>query len=184
MTRATDLIPGTTMENFKAFETVKLTAEIENLQGGNTVACDNPANCEVSYSWDYTPIWYLMSPSVLYPGIKANLYVNPMKAPNYKVSTDLPIHVKLDGTRLDVSEYIDESTELSNSKVTYIRGTVMNTVRNDEVDLSVWFRGAGNALKNAASADTCNIDGTSCYDVRIMPTINSVSASAGYTSGG
>ena len=92
-----------------------MTAEIENLEAGNTVGCANLPDCDVIFDWDYTPIWYLVSPSVLYPGMKANVYVNPMSAPNYKVSTDMPIHIKLDGTRLDVSEYIDESTELNNS---------------------------------------------------------------------
>ena len=38
-------------------------------------------------------------------------------------------------------------------------------------------------MKNGASADTCLLDG-SCYTMKILPSIQSVSASEGYTSGG
>ena len=183
MPSATDLIPGTSMGDFKSFDSVKMTAEIDNVESGTTVACDNADKCEISYSWEYTPICYHMSPPVVYPGQKTNIYINPMNAPNYKKSDDLPIHIKLDGTRLDMSEYMDEGSKLANSKVQYVRGTVMTEQRNENVDLSVWFRGAGSCLKNAASSDTCDVNGN-CYSQRIMPTVSSVSAAAGYTSGG
>jgi hypothetical protein len=124
-----------------------------------------------------------MSPSVTYPGQKVNIYVNPMEAPNYQSKNDLPIHIKLDGTRLDTTEYMDVGDKLDKGTLQYVRGTVQSRARNSNADLSVWFRGAGSALKNTASADTCNLDG-SCYSVRIMPTVDSVSASAGYTTGG
>ena len=68
MPAATDLVPGTTMDSFKAFDEVAMTADIDNPDTGNTLACANGAKCAVRYSWAYTPTWYHLSPSVLYPG--------------------------------------------------------------------------------------------------------------------
>ena len=112
MPSITDLIAGTTMDQFKPFDEIAMYSEIDDAETGTTLTCANEENCAVRYSWSYTPKWYYVSPSVVYPGCKLNLYVNPMYAPNYKAATDLPIHIKLDGTRLDISEYTDQDTTL------------------------------------------------------------------------
>ena len=175
MPAATDLIPGTTIDNFKAFDSVQMTTQVQNSETGDVLACSDDA-CNLQYSWDYTPIWYYTSPAVTYSGQKMNVYFNPMQTPNYKNSDEVPFEFKLDDQRINVTDTISTSSTLSKNTFQNIRGTVTTKARNQDVDFSVEFSGAGKALKNGASADTCLLDG-SCYTMKILPSIQGVSAS-------
>ena len=57
-------------------------------------------------------------------------------------------------------------------------------MRTHNSNVVSWFHGVGNALKEKNSVQTCNFEGTDCYDVRIMPSITDISATGGYTTGG
>ena len=52
-----------------------------------------------------------MSPPVVYNGLKSSMYINPKKAPNYKMDYRMAVEVRINGTMLDF-EYdlgIDET---------------------------------------------------------------------------
>ena len=57
-----------------------------------------------------TPIWYGMSPPVLYPGQKATLLVNPGGAPWRQLAGTFlrMVDVKLDDVELDMNPFTDE----------------------------------------------------------------------------
>ena len=60
--------------------------------------------------------------------------------------------------------------------------------RTAQSHVTAWFHGAGYAYKEAAAARTClpsaEGDPLDCYDVRIVPAIERISHSIGYTEGG
>jgi hypothetical protein len=188
---------GVSLEELKAFETVATTVEVDPASieptsfeftdevNDNSVSLTCSTNkCGVTYKWAATPIMYRASPQVMYPGMWTSVHVNPRNAPNYKRSNEMPIDIRVDGTSLDHEYIIEDTTTLSKNGYNVLWGTVKNENRNANSDLSVYIRGAGYAYTNPATSKTCLIDGTGCYVTKTVPTVASVSASTGYTSGG
>jgi hypothetical protein len=120
----------------------------------------------------------------MYYGQLANILVNPKLAPKSKRANDLPVHVKIDGFRLDHDGFLDENSKLSNHQYTNIQGLVTSTKRNLDAELTVNFDGIGKGLFNEARATTCDITGKDCYKARTVPSITSINLSTGYTTGG
>ena len=50
--------------------------------------------------------------------------------------------------------------------------------------MEVWFRGTGYALEEKRTSTVCNWDGTDCYNARIYPHIDEISAIGGSAKGG
>lgn len=55
-------------------------------------------------------------------------------------------------------------------------GVVESDERNSAAELSAFFRGAGNALLDEHTLPTCDISGTDCYNLKVMPTVSEVSS--------
>jgi hypothetical protein len=101
MPSAIELIPGASMDDFKTLDELNLITQVENIVEETTLECERKNNCRVRMNWAHTPIIYGARPAVMYYGQLANILVNPRHAPNSKRDSDLPVHVKFDGFRLD-----------------------------------------------------------------------------------
>ena len=92
----------------------------------------------------------------------------------------MAVDIKIDGLSIDFEGY------LGNEETFYsiVEGKVTNRERNKQAEIQLKFRGAGHARNQTATTQTCDIMGTDCYEVRVVPTVLAVSVSSGYTSGG
>lgn len=64
-----------------------------------------------------------------------------------------------------------------------VRGTVHEIKPSSSGDVNMKFR-VGNSLHDDSQMLTCSIDNSTCYKVKVVPVIHSISNSSGYTSGG
>ena len=172
---------------FNAYEIVYFTADV--VTNEHTLKCSWVNGCRVRARWLYTPIWYGMSPPVLYPGQKATLIVDPAGAPWRQFGGTFihMIDIKLDDIELNMSPFMDEEEQqetLGARTINYVEGMVATKTRTRDSHVTAWFHGAGYAYKQELAAKNCNFDGTDCYDVRIMPSITAISTDGGYTTGG
>ena len=173
---------------YNNYHTVTLEAKV--IANGATQTCSSSSNCSIKPTWDYTPIFYGVSPQVLYPGQKVTYIVNPAQAPNHRLdSTFLPyIEVKVDGIQLDMRPYADPESTYPNTLRSWVKNYVpgLNQAHTRCTNSTVvgWIHGAGNAYKEELSSKTCNFDATLCYDAQVMPAISRISSAGGYTSGG
>ena len=98
------------------------------------------------------------------------------------------VDIRFDDHELDRNSITDEEVSsqanLRNWSTEYIDGWITTNIRTTAPNIVAWFHGAGNAYKDELASITCNIDATKCYDAMIMPVIDKVDVSAGYTSGG
>ena len=125
-----------------------------------------------------------MTPSIVYPGMTASVGINPKSAPNYKQANQLPIDLRIDGTSMDLSALYDEDSTLSKNKLQYVTGQVVSEYRNATAEVTAFFRGAGNSMNDTDTIETCAYDGVSCYRLKVMPTVSSVSHTEGFAEGG
>ena len=174
---------GRAYSDFEGFDEINMTLEVTTTTMGETLACGNASNCAVKYSWGYTPVIHYVIPSIVYPGMTGVVAVNPKNAPNYKKSTDLPIDLRIDGTALNLTTYHSASTLPKNS-VSYVYGLVQTELRNATSDVSAFFRGAGYAINDTDTIQTCLYDGATCYRAKVLPTVTSVEPTFGYANGG
>ena len=172
---------GASDADFKGFDAV--TTYMDVVSGEDTLKCATTNNCRVTYRWSYTPMFYYLSPPIMYHGMDVNLYINPTNAPGYKRADQMAADITLDGYRFLTTDYTTDYN-LSKNKLNGLRGTVLSGLRTNEAELDIWFRGAGYAMRNEKSSTTCNWDGTDCYFARIYPQINSISETAGSVHGG
>jgi len=167
-----------------------VTLEAKVIANGATQTCSSSSNCRIQPTWDYTPIFYGVSPQVLYPGQKVTYIVNPAKAPNHRLeSTFLTyIEVNIDDIQMDMRPYADPESTVPNTMTNwvknYIPGRNMATHRNNDSTAVGWIHGAGNAYKLELASKTCNLDASHCYDAQVMAAISSISSQGGYSSGG
>lgn len=134
------------------------------------------------YSWAYTPIIKHVTPSVVYPGMPVSVGVIPKNAANYKKEEELPVDVRIDGQSLNFTETYDVSDTLHKTNVNWATGTVNTDTRNSSAGVTAFFRGAGYAMEDTVSLPTYLYDGSS-YNVKVMPTVSSVSHDYGYAEG-
>jgi hypothetical protein len=145
-------------------------------------------SCNVIYSWSYTPLLWWASHPVIYPGLVISLNVQDKNAykwwsANYDNLGGFIIDVTIDDLSLEFEGFLGEGQSLD-SKGHKVQGRVHNFQKNSIADLKVRFPGAGYAYNMTATTRVCDITGTDCYETRIVPSITSISASAGYTTGG
>ena len=98
----------------------------------------------------------------------------------YKHPKERAVDIKIDGTNIDFEGYLGIEDHFSS----IVHGKVTTRKRNKQAEIEVKFRGAGHAFSQTATTQTCDIMGTDCYEVRVVPTVLAVSASSGYTIGG
>ena len=121
---------------------------------------------------------------MVYPGMPITVAIDPKKASWYKHASQLPIDLRIAGTSVDISDYYDTDTILSSDWLNFVSGTVQTDIRNSAADITAQFRGAGYAMNDTSTIDTCEFDGTTCYHVRVMPSVTAVSHNEGYAQGG
>ena len=123
---------------FNANEWISLFVEVH--AGTKELTCDQSSSanknmCKIIPHWSYTPIWYGLSPPVLYPGQETTLIINPMHARTLRFESDFlsSVEMMLDDIRLFRSPFLDsDGAELENLSwnVNYVHGEVINEVRN------------------------------------------------------
>lgn len=180
---------GITQEQLRYYDliTTELQVDVADEETGEikSYVCDNPdSDCHLRYRWSQTPILWFTSPAVLYNGLKSSIYINAKNAPGYKKDYQMAVDIRLDGTSLDFEYDLGIDDNIAENSNTVVQGIVRNEHRNMDLDYTVRFRGAGFALPNDITSPNCKYDGTDCYLTRMYPSITSISASSGYTSGG
>ena len=72
--------------------------------------CERAAGCRIKPCWTFTPIWYELSPAVVYPGQHVTLIIDPKKAPRHQFDSTFihMIDVKLDDHQIDMRKFMDE----------------------------------------------------------------------------
>ena len=90
---------------------------------------------------------------------------------------------RVDGYTIDFSPFMDESTRFPAITKSQFRGMVGKIGPTNSGTVNVNFR-VGNALQMDNSMTRCDYTNTTCYKVRGVPVINSISQVQGYTSGG
>ena len=132
------MIPGTTIDSFKAFDNVISHVQIDVAADKTTLACGTTSKCEFRYQWSFTPVIYRLQPPVVYPGQTASLVIDPREAPNYKRAADMAIDIKIDGELLDFEDLLGMDDTLSKNRLNYVRGRVTNSKRSKTAPLSAW----------------------------------------------
>lgn len=93
-----------TTEMIKPFWTLSTWLDVQS-GSDSRLACSTTNNCKVVYSWWYTPIWYYLSPPIMYHGMDVNLYMNPTNAPDYKRADQMAADIRLEGIRFLNTDY-------------------------------------------------------------------------------
>ena len=153
----TDLFPELEMQMFKPFSEVKMNLEVDTGKGG-MLTCGSASKCDVKYRWDYTPLWTEMSPKVIIPGMSTTLFVKAERAMEFKRADELPLDWRLDGKAVDMTNYVSGNTVLGRWGTNYVKGRVLNTDRNMDVDVSAMFAGVGKAWKEFEDGRHCTVD--------------------------
>ena len=172
------------MSSFEHLDKVEMNLSVTTTVAGNRLTCSHANHCKVKYEWDFTPIIYYMIPSIVYPGMQASVGIDPKKAPWYKHPSQLPIDLRIDGTSMDLSAIYDSDSTLPTDYMNYVAGTVQTDIRNATASVSAFFRGAGYAMNNTSTIETCAYDDVTCYRVKVMPTVGTISHSEGHAEGG
>ena len=171
------------MELLRPFSSLTTYLEVVNAEGF-TLTCANVKHCRAIFRWDHTPRWKGQAPKVIYPGVTSALFINPQFAQVHKKEAGLAFDWKIDNVAVDFDGMLDFSTKIARMKTSYPWAVIMNEKRTLDADTTVHFNGAGLAYRMAGKGENCDIWETDCYTTRIHPTIKSMSASSGYTTGG
>jgi len=94
---------------------------------------------------------------------------------------DPVVHLKINGTRCDSEGFFDYQTRLPEYSVGGLKTRAGDQLPGNS-EPEARFR-VGNALLRD-SAKHCNFKGDDCWYVKTHPKIDSISADAGYTTGG
>lgn len=115
--------------------------------------------------------------------------INVKNTPNYRKAGQDLIDLRFEGTRVTydsgktdgISEngYMDGLVNGAGARLSFVLNT---EERNTTSAVTAFFRGAGYALQGNAF-DQCLLDGT-CYGVKLMPTVKSLSSNSGFANGG
>jgi len=91
--------------------------------------------------------------------------------------------LKIGGYHADVEGLVDSGTRLSDWQIKSINTRVGNEETSKDAKPEANFTKFGKTfLRN--SARHCNFAGDDCWNVRVHPKIDEISASAGYLAGG
>jgi len=91
-------------------------------------------------------------------------------------------NAKIGNAALDFSDDVNASTVYNNYNWNRARGVVTDQPNSNDSSVSMLWE-SGNALISPG-AKTCSFDNTTCYKVKTVPVIKSVSQTQGYTTGG
>lgn len=175
---------------FNSHHEVWMDLFIKTGNGEESICCSADNKCRIKPNWGYTPISYGVTPNVLWEGKKTTMMLYTGGAPSlqFKGSFIHMIDIRFDDHELDRNSLTDEEVttqqNLRNWRTEYVEGYITTNVRAASPRVVAWFHGAGNAYKDELASITCNIDATKCYDAMIMPVIEKINHSGGYTSGG
>lgn len=132
----------------------------------------------------YTPILYYLNPRVVYDGSEVSFLVDPRSAQNYRLPRDLPfVEARINNSTINFEDFHTEDDSLNAWTKNSVRGTVHEIKPSPSASVNMKFR-VGNSLHDESQMYTCSIDNTTCYKVKVVPVIHSISESSGYTTGG
>ena len=168
------------------------TVSLRNNIGDEILCCPtgSEANCRVKFNWHYTPLYYGMSPNVMYYDQKTTMIVDPRAAPENRLSGSFlhAITMRIDDHEINTNPFTDEEVtdqeNLTSWVRNYVKGYVKTESATSEASVTAWFHGSGNAVDVATESTTCLVDGTTCYDAQILPVIHNIDKTSGFTSGG
>lgn len=95
----------------------------------------------------------------------------------------MAVDIRIDGTSLNFTDY-DEDMNLSKNNYQFIAGMVKTAQRNATSELTAFFRGAGYAMNDTSTIETCLYDGITCYRLKVFPTVSAISDNDGSSKGG
>jgi hypothetical protein len=123
---------------------------------------------------------------VVYPDSDVAFWIDPRRAQERR-STTLPefpwTEVRLNGYGVDFEGFVEEDTTLSAWNKNQVRGRMGAITPNASVDVSFRFR-VGYAQHMDHTLLKCSYDNSTCYKVKAVAKIDSISASEGYKTGG
>ena len=96
----------------------------------------------------------------------------------------MPLDLRIGGTSLDLSALYNSDSKLWANNRNYVTGIVETDIRNATAEVTAFFRGAGYAMNDTSTIETCAYDGVTCYRAKVMPTVSAVSHDEGYGAGG
>ena len=85
------------------------------------------------------------------------------------------VDLRIGGTSLDFEGWYDKKSTLKHNAVEPVTGKVNTEARSASSSVTAFFRGAGYARNDTHTLETCSYDGTDCYSVKVMPTVNTIS---------
>ena len=181
----TSLFNGLSMSSFESYDLISMYVHVTPASTGIPLTCsDRNHNCRVKYGWNYTPIIYHMIPSTVYPGMPAAVAMNAMSCPNYKHEDQMPVDIRIDGTSFNLTDYYDIDSTLSTNSLIYVPGVAQTVQRNATGEVTAFFRGAGYAMNDTSTIETCLFDGVTCYRAKVLPSLTAISHNTGFAEGG
>jgi hypothetical protein len=176
------LMPTADMDVFKNFDSLTMSLDIETAD--QRLDCISASDCNVKYSWSYTPNFWYMAPPNVYYGAQATAVIRPNEAVNGKHSNQLPIDFRIDGTSVEWDEDNFTTDTILGKGTQRIHGIVRTEGWNKNAAVRARFPGTGDAVPFTTTSTHCNFDATDCYFARLLPSIHEISASTGYENGG
>jgi IPT/TIG domain len=153
----------------------------------NTLKCQTASRCYVTLSRSYTPQLYSLVPRVMHHGSEVDWVIDPRSVQEVKNAIELPFTSVTVGKQQmsfdDFSLFMNESSSMDTWTKNWVRSMAYQVEPSASQDVNFKFR-AGNAFQRDASMIQCDITNTTCYKAKVVPVIESVSASSGFTTGG
>ena len=151
----------------------------DGTQQVRTLSCDQyPMNCKVHYNRLYTPILYFVSPQVTFGGSQIAFTLDPRWAQNLRSQTlpEMPfLEVRLNGYGVNFDGYADEFTAYPGFTKTQQQGLMGDILPNASASVDFLWR-AGYSLKLAQTNLRCSYDNQTCYEVKAVARVDSISA--------
>ena len=183
-------LTGLPAEWFTGYHEIWFTLKLRNGIGEEILCCTEEEKCRIKANWFYTPIYYGMSPNVMFYNQKSTLLVDPREVPDLRLPGTFlhSVTPRIDDHELDTNPFTDEEVteqeNLAKNELNFVRGYVKTEAATSEARVTAWFHGSGYAYDVENASKTCLIDGTTCYDAKILPVIESIDKTTGLSTGG
>ena len=138
------------------------------------------------YKRDYTPHLHDVVPNQVYEGQRVDFWFDIMDVHSEKSITpdnyDPAQKISINRVNVNWEGLVDYRTRLTRSTLGRIPARVGDATPTKDADVVTQFR-SGYAYKRT-TAKHCNYAGDECWYVKVLPKIESISATSGYKTGG
>lgn len=132
-------------------------------------------NCRLVMTRSMTPILSYMNPRVLYDGAELSFYLDPKAAQGYKTTTELYFtEVRINGQTVDFQDYVDTDTTINAWTRNQVKGVAKDSLPTAHASVNFKFK-AGDSLHDETLTNVCSIDGSTCYEAKVVPVIKAIS---------